>query len=91
MYFIQCYVVINLFILNSKLISIIDLIKLIENCDYKIEGDAWKDVSEEGIDLVRRLIVLNPNERLLPKDALNHDWFFNSFTSDNSENYKIKA
>lgn len=34
---------------------------------------------------------MESNKRLLPKDALNHDWFFNSFTSDDTIDYKIQA
>lgn len=91
MFCIQCYVVINHFIQNSFLKSIIDLIKLIENCDYSLEGEEWKNVSEEGKDLVSKLIIMEPEKRLLPKDALNHDWFYNSFTSEGSNDYKINA
>ena len=38
---------------NCKVKSVIDLIKLIEDCQYSVEGDSWKDVSPEGKDLVR--------------------------------------
>ena len=34
---------------------------------------------------------MESTKRLLPKDALNHDWFFNSFTSENSIDHKLKA
>ena len=43
---------INHSILNSFLISIVDLIKLIENCEYNLKGEEWINVSKEVKHLI---------------------------------------
>jgi hypothetical protein len=31
---------------------------------YKIQGPIWQKVSKEGIDLVRKMLTANPDERI---------------------------
>lgn len=42
---------------------------------YKMEGPAWSNVTSETKDLIRRLLVVNPKERLTIKEALEHEVF----------------
>jgi len=43
-------------------------------------GDVWKHVSEEAIDLTRRLLVPSPQARCTAQQALAHEWFRGSTT-----------
>lgn len=35
----------------------------------------WDDVSEEAKDLIKRMIVLQPNKRYRATDIMDHEWF----------------
>jgi serine/threonine protein kinase len=39
---------------------------------------AWRGVSEEALDLIRRLLNPNPKERLTAQQALAHEWFLDA-------------
>ncbi|KAL8438220.1 hypothetical protein ACSSS7_000357 [Eimeria intestinalis] len=41
---------------------------------YSFAGPEWRRVSDEGKDLIRKLLKINPDERLLVEDALHHPW-----------------
>lgn len=41
---------------------------------YTMPSPYWDNVSDEAKDLVRRLIVVDPSERLTVAEALNHPW-----------------
>merc|ERR1711988_517111 len=41
---------------------------------YQFLKPYWDPVSEEAKDLIRKLLVVNPNERLSATEALNHKW-----------------
>ena len=49
--------------------------QLPHNDEAKMSGERWEEISEEAKDLVRRLIVVNPVERLSAGQALQHVWF----------------
>ena len=34
----------------------------------------WKDVSDEARDMIKRLLTLNPDNRITTSDALVHPW-----------------
>uniref|UniRef100_A0A7R9U7E5 Uncharacterized protein n=1 Tax=Pinguiococcus pyrenoidosus TaxID=172671 RepID=A0A7R9U7E5_9STRA len=42
--------------------------------DYSFSHPVWKGVSKEAIDLVRKLIEVNPTVRLSAQQALEHPW-----------------
>jgi len=52
----------------------------IMRCDFKFRGEIWNSISDDAKDLVRKLIVLDPKERLNAKQALKHQWFQNQFS-----------
>lgn len=74
-FYTRCCVVINLFIANSMLNSMNDLIASIKKGDFSFGGDEWVNVSSEAKDLIQHLIVIDPKKRLVPSAALKHKWF----------------
>lgn len=42
--------------------------------DYKFDSPFWDEISENAKDLVRKLLHLNPKERLTASQALKHPW-----------------
>ena len=42
---------------------------------FSMPSPYWDNVSENAKDLIRRLLVLNPEERLTASQALKHSWF----------------
>lgn len=47
----------------------------ISRCRLDFPDDLFEDVSEEARDLMRKLMVKNPNERLTATECLQHPWF----------------
>mmetsp|Transcript_124266 Transcript_124266/g.397814 ORF Transcript_124266/g.397814 Transcript_124266/m.397814 type:complete len:416 (-) Transcript_124266:499-1746(-) len=41
---------------------------------YSYKKDVWKRVSKRGQDFVKALLIVNPNHRLTPDQALAHPW-----------------
>ena len=39
-----------------------------------MNGRAWREISESAKDLVRRLVTVDPTERISVKEALAHPW-----------------
>ncbi|CAF89225.1 unnamed protein product, partial [Tetraodon nigroviridis] len=44
------------------------------NCDYEFVSPWWDEVSLNAKDLVSKLIVLDPRQRLSVREALDHPW-----------------
>ena len=56
----------------------------IMNAKYDFEDEEWNYVSDSGIlnyfkdlakDFIRKLFIMNPNERLTAEQAFSHEWF----------------
>ena len=43
-------------------------------CEYEVDIPEFSIVSSEARDLVERLLVANPEERLTADDCLSHPW-----------------
>lgn len=41
---------------------------------YSMTGSEWEDISDEAKDLVRRMLVVNPEERMSCEEILAHPW-----------------
>ncbi|XP_040859767.1 serine/threonine-protein kinase Chk2 isoform X1 [Ochotona curzoniae] len=41
---------------------------------YNFIPEVWADVSEKALDLVKKLLVVDPKARLTTQEALNHPW-----------------
>lgn len=46
----------------------------IRKCKYTMHQERWAHVSEDAKHFVRRLLVLDPSDRLTAKQALDHPW-----------------
>lgn len=53
------------------------IIRAVKQGKYRTDESEWEMVSEEAIDLVNRLLTMNPNKRINAKDALQHPWIVN--------------
>lgn len=46
----------------------------IRQAKYTFPKEYWKDVSSDAIDLIKKLLTLNPKKRITTTDALRHPW-----------------
>lgn len=51
-----------------------EMFRKILKCDFQFESPWWDDVSENAKDLVRHLLVADPQQRLTASQALRHPW-----------------
>lgn len=52
-----------------------EVVKLnIKKGRYDLESHAWREVSTEAKDLVKKLLIVDPDQRLSAHQALNHSW-----------------
>ncbi len=42
--------------------------------DYSFPARMWGNISKEAVDLVKRLMAIDPKKRLSAAEALNHEW-----------------
>lgn len=52
-----------------------ELTELIKKGQFQMEKEPWGEISHCAKDLIRKLIVLDPDSRLEPGTALLHSWF----------------
>ena len=52
-----------------------DVFNKIQQARFHFNHVEFKEVSEEVIDLIKNLLVVDPKQRLSAGDALNHKWF----------------
>ena len=53
----------------------LNMIRMIMRGTYSMDGPAWTNVTTETKDLIRRLLVVNPKDRLTVQEALDHEVF----------------
>jgi serine/threonine protein kinase len=41
---------------------------------YTLTGSEWKNISKEGLDLVKKMLTYDPNLRPSAEECLNHSW-----------------
>lgn len=54
------------------------LYEQIETGTFDFDDPKWKLISNQAIDLVKRLLVVDPKDRITAQEALKHPWFMNS-------------
>jgi len=55
-----------------------ELFTQILNADYEFPEEDWDSVSEDAHDFIRRLLVVDPNQRMTATEALHHPWLQNA-------------
>ena len=53
---------------------------------FEFDKEEWTDVSEDAKDLVCKMLVLNPDERIKSSEAIRHQWLKTSRESLNLVN-----
>ncbi len=55
-----------------------ELFELIKKCQYSMDKPAWKFISDDAKDFIRKLLVADPAKRLKAKEIQNHPWMLGS-------------
>eukprot|EP00756_Hemistasia_phaeocysticola_P037363 Hpha_TRINITY_DN16692_c1_g1::TRINITY_DN16692_c1_g1_i4::g.180253::m.180253/K08794/CAMK1; calcium/calmodulin-dependent protein kinase I len=50
------------------------LFRAITQGNYSFPSPYWDDISEEAKELIRHMLVVNPQKRMTPEEALEHPW-----------------
>ena len=57
---------------------------------YNFNKNSWNSISEEAKDLIRRMLVVEPNRRITVNEALNHS-VFNKISGSSQTQEKLKV
>ena len=60
----------------------IELFELIKAGEYSFNAPAWEFISDEAKDLVKGLLVVNPEERLTSEEIQSHPWLNGTFEAN---------
>jgi serine/threonine protein kinase len=52
-----------------------ELFDLVRRCEWEFSNNIWDDVSEEAKDLITKLLVRDPKQRLNCSQIMEHAWF----------------
>ncbi|ETK78965.1 CAMK/CAMK1 protein kinase, partial [Phytophthora nicotianae] len=55
-----------------------EMIASIKACSFEFDDDGWATISDDAKDLVRHLLVLDPDDRFSMKQVLEHPWIIGS-------------
>lgn len=51
-----------------------EIFNSIQRGEYSFSSKCWSEISEKAKDLIRKLLVKDPRDRISASDALNHPW-----------------
>jgi len=63
-----------------------ELFEQIMSADYDFPPEYWDEVSDDAKDFIRRLLVIEPTQRLTTKQALKHKW-----VTGNAPQHELKS
>lgn len=72
---------------TDELTRNMSLYEQIETGSYDFTDIIWNDISDEAIDLIKKLLTVSPEERITATEALNHPWITKE--EDDSKKRKI--
>jgi len=64
------------------------LFKAILEADYVFDEEYWGEISNDAKDFIRKLLVVNPDERMTCDQALQHKWLVTAANTSVIENVK---
>lgn len=56
---------------------------MIKQCNYDFPSPYWDDISDMAKDLIKKILVANPSERLTAEEIYNHPWVVGDKTPRN--------
>lgn len=62
----------------------VEILRKVKVGQYSLEHNSWKYVSDSAKDLIKRLLMTDPNKRISAQDALNHPWIKSLISSPNT-------
>ena len=54
------------------------ILKKVYSGKFSMDGPEWESISDEAKDLIRKMLIYNPDERISAKKCLEHPWFTNN-------------
>ena len=66
------------------------LYKKIKTADFVFHPEYWDPVSVEAKDMISSMLTVDPGQRILAKDAMNHPWI-NSITDDELQTHNLEG
>jgi calcium-dependent protein kinase len=51
-----------------------EIVKNVKIGLYSMSGPEWKNISKDAIDLIKKMLTYEPNNRISAEAALNHVW-----------------
>ena len=51
-----------------------EIVKSVKIGSYQLSGPIWKNVSKEGIDLIKKMLTYDSSSRISADEALQHSW-----------------
>lgn len=71
---------------TDELTRNMSLYEQIETGSYDFTDIIWNDISDDAVDLIKKLLTVSPEERITATEALKHPWIIN----DDSKKRKIE-
>ncbi|KYQ89204.1 putative protein serine/threonine kinase [Tieghemostelium lacteum] len=71
---------------QDDLISTPQLFEQIVSGDIQFPLEIWSNISSVATDLVKKLLTVDPSQRLTVEQAINHPWILNSDDNNNNNN-----
>jgi protein-serine/threonine kinase len=59
-----------------------ELYSKIQHARFTMEGKGWDNISDSAKDLVRKILVVNPTDRVSASEAITHPWLVSAEHSD---------
>ena len=51
-----------------------ETLEQVQRGKYELDEEDWEDISDEAKDLVHKLLIFKPEERISARDAIKHQW-----------------